>query len=259
MNSISFTSLPVRRLLIALFAFATAVSLPASIVMFEIGTFNGNFGEFEQEGANRNNAQFYVDAGNYSTVLGKSVWNAGNGAGYGAMIAEAEPLQAGSRWAGDSAPVGSDPTNTLGFPRSLTSLSGGNTNNRNVIDIFFQATTAEVAEGSLLFETAFISLGTGSSHNIEFYLNGDLFGSISNMTSAQSYSITFAATALNAGSNVLSLVKTDAFTATGEPWVGIDAIRLTAIPENSSVTFTFGAFVTLAMIAKRMSRRQRQG
>ncbi|OJV04628.1 MAG: hypothetical protein BGO12_14400 [Verrucomicrobia bacterium 61-8] len=209
-------------------------SLPAQTVIFQIGTFDNSLAEFEQEGNNRNNAQFYVDAGNYSGNLGKSTWNAGNGAGYGATSATAEPLQQGQISAG-GATIGSDPTNTLGFPRSLNGLDSANVLGRQVIDIFFQASSLELAEPYLSFSTSFISLGTGSSHNIEFYLNGVLFGSISNMTTAQTYSVTFASDDLLLGSNVLSIVRTDPVVATGQPWVGLDAVNLTAVPEPSSI------------------------
>jgi len=177
---------------------------------FNIGDRDGNQDEFEQEGDLRNDAQFYDDAGDYTGVTGIT--------GVGADVASAEP------W------INNDST-TEGFPRALTS-------DRPDLDIFFMLSPEQGNLSSRLdFETNLIMLGTGSSHDLEFLLNGTVFDSLTNVTSATLVQSSIDPSLLVPGGNVLSIRRTGGGSAS--PWIQFDYLTLsgitsTIIPEPST-------------------------
>ncbi|WP_043588530.1 hypothetical protein [Geminisphaera colitermitum] len=210
---VAATAIPVIPPPSALFA-ADAPESSSSTAIFEIGRFDNSGAEFEQEGGARNTPQFYVHAGDYTKLQGKSGYNAGFGPGYGAVAKNPEPLV-------------NNESATEGFPRSL---NGADVARRRAVDIFFQLTPAQSDTMELIFETAFIALGRGSMHNIEFYLNGVRFGTLENVTQPTPVKLVLrSGTGLEfrKGGNVLSLVKTAPLSpVSDQPWIGIDAVKL---------------------------------
>lgn len=197
-----------KPLLLAATLGVTALSNPAAAVVFQIGTPDNNQAEFEQESDSFNNPQYYVHNGNYTSVIGK----AGAGSNW---ISGQEILSDGTseEWG-----------KTLdGFPRALVP-------GRPVIDIFFQLDAAQAASSALLFETALIWPGVGSSHDLTFYLNDKPFFTVDNVTVDTPVSVLVPQDGFdfNVGGNVLSLVR-DGGSDTN-PWIQFDYVRLTAIP-----------------------------
>ncbi|MBN8712290.1 MAG: hypothetical protein BGO12_14405 [Verrucomicrobia bacterium 61-8] len=191
----------------------------AEQAIFEIGTFNGNNIEFEQEGNNRNNEKFYAAPGDYTQVIGKS--------GAGSVSSGVEPLQKGEIFANGPEVEGTDPSHTQGFPRSL---NGVVSSPRPVIDIFFQLDADQAKARKLIFNTAFVRLGTGSTHDVEFYLDGKPFGSRNGITADEEVKIEIPAGGgfqFSEGPHVISLVRTNPLSdPSTQPWLGIDAVSL---------------------------------
>ena len=191
---------------LAISSFSSALS---AAVVFQIGTFNNANTEFEQESSVWNNAQFYAHAGNYTTVTGLT--------GVGTTAATPERLADGT----DNTTWGNT---TEGFRRALT--SGLPTQ-----DIFFQLTALEAASDTLIFKTRLIGPGTGSSHNLAFSFNNQIFWTQSNVIAdTGEFSIVLPKTSFtfNTGGNVISLQRTGG--GTTSPWISFDAVSLT-IPE----------------------------
>lgn len=183
----------------------------AESVVFEIGMFDGNQAEFEQESGLYNDAHYYWEAGDYLETMGRS--------GGGTIYEEAGPeiLQDG--------PTAETWADTLdGFPRALVP-------GRPIIDIFFQMTSAEAESGALLFETELMGLGGGSSHDVVFYLNNVPVHRVTDVRENRSvkFYITparFPDLPFIAGSNVFSAQRTGG--GADNPWIQFDALRLTA-------------------------------
>jgi len=173
--------------------------------------------EFEQEGGGRNNPQFYFDAGDYTSVVGQS--------GAGANVTEAEQFR--------------NDSSVEGFPRALVP---GVPN----VDIFFQLDEFEAAQRAVHFQADLFALGGGSSHDLAFYLNGQQFYSLSNVTGNRLVDLIFEPTVLNEGGNVLSIARTGG--GSTSPWIQFDYIGLEyVVPEPASLAL-------LAMAAAGLGR-----
>jgi MYXO-CTERM domain-containing protein len=212
------------RPLIGILFLLTLHCLPCSaavVTLFQIGTFNGNQSEFEAEGSG-NNAQFYVHAGDYTSIT-----NAPSGPGLN--VSSPEPISAD----------GID-----GFPRALTQ-------SRPLIDIFFQLTAEQVASPYLIFQTSLIQLGADSSHNMEFLFNGTSIWSQSNITSSTgmlTLEIPASDFTFNEGGNVITLRRTGGSGAS--QWIQFDAVLLQT-PEPSQAAL---ALLGLGALGLRRTR-----
>ena len=176
-----------------------------------IGSDNNSTSEFEQEGGGRNDGQFYRDAGDYTLITGLT--------GPGLAVASPEPYI--------------DPS-ILGMPRALTS---GFTK----LDIFYQMDEVEGSvDNTFRFKADLFSLGTGSSHNLAFFFNGQQFHSLTNIASNRLVDVLIDPDQVNVGANVLSIQRTGG--GTTSPWIQFDYLSLDyAAPEPASL-----ALLTLA-------------
>lgn len=213
-------------LLAAAFGLTTLIS-PAATLVFQIGADDNNQAEFEQEADAFNNPQYYMHNGDYTSIIGKAgaggVWNAGQ-----------EILSDGA----DSAAT------TDGFPRALVP-------SRPVIDIFFQLDASAAASPALQFETTLFWLGADSVHDVTFYLNDTPFFTQDGIAGDTPISVLIpqGGPAFNVGSNVLSLVRDGGLET--NPWIQIDYVRLTAVPEPS-----LAALSALAVAGAGLRRRR---
>lgn len=183
-------------------------------VIFSLGANDNSQADFELEGDARNDAKFYVHAGNYSTVNGST--------GAGADVLLPEFVQDGSA--------------TDGLPRALVP-------SRPKLDLFFQLTPEEAAAEKLRFEADLFSLGGGSSHDLVFSINGVTLGTFLNVTAAQLASFEFFPADVNAlaGSNVISIERIGG--STTNSYIQFDYLQLSTVPEPSSaVLLALGAF-----------------
>lgn len=192
-------------------------NVPAYRTVFSIGYIDLNVAEFEQESNAYNDPQYYAAAGDYTQVEGKSGWG---------MVWEgpAEIWQ-------DSPEVWDETLD--GFPRALVKEQWG----RQTIDIFFQEPGAHARR--YLFLTRFFNPGGESSHDVEFFLNGELIHTereIMNRSLIEPWragpngafiSVLLPAEAVKPGPNVLSMVRSGGST-TDDSWVVIDYVELLA-------------------------------
>ena len=229
-----------RQATLAALALALPLSSPAATV-FYIGTNNGSTSEFEQEGSTRNDRNYYWENGDFSTITGL------NGAGLNwttgmeiwqdprtthGGVDDPYDISNPGHTAGQHASL--DDAQTLaGFPRAIT--NGWTTNN-----IFFLLDPTEVGPGmQLVFELDISGGGFGATatetlHDLEFTLNGDVFLTLTGVTSTTGLiTATIDASALSSGPAVLSWERTGG--ATGSNWVTFDYTSLTsqAVPEPS--------------------------
>jgi len=190
--------------------------------VFHIGIQDNTQTEFEQEGGGRVDAKFYWETGDYTGVVGQS--------GAGANVGAGERLIDGT--SGD------------GFVRALT--SGATTS-----DVFFQLTADEVARGSLRYRTSLISRGAGSSHDLEFSMNGTAFLMLTNVAAATPVDVEFDAATVGAvaGGNVVSVRRTGG--GTTSPWIQFDFMQLDAVPEPSTGLLILVAGGLLALRRRR--------
>ena len=196
-------------------------------VVFSIGVDDETQNDFELEGDTLNDAQFYVHAGDYTTLSASA----------GANVTVPERVR-------DDLAGG-----TEGFPRALTSA-------RTRLDLYFQLTPEQVAAGELHFEADLFSLGGNSSHDLVFSINGVTLGQIDGITAPQFASFDFLAGDVNAvaGSNVISIERVGG--GSESPWIQFDYVQLTsAVPEPSSaLMLALGAMGLGAFRRRRQAR-----
>ncbi|MES2707618.1 MAG: hypothetical protein V4726_13570 [Verrucomicrobiota bacterium] len=204
-------------------------------LLWQVGTFDGNQADFEQERDDYNNPQFYAMAGDYSALAGA-----------------AGP---GGNFAGPDAEIWKDPEDLGngspdGFPRAVVP-------GRPAIDIYFKLTPAQAQKNFLALHTILFGQGANSSHDVRAYLNGTPVaigtGIVQDLQvdvliprlSAASQGF---GPAFHAGNNVLSLVRTGGGPvdpdAGDNPWIQFDAVSLTTA-ETPATTSDLQAFRTV--------------
>lgn len=204
-----------KSLLLPLLAIAGGICLSHSAQavtpIFQIGIKDGNQAEFEQEGGGRNDAQYYVNNGDYTSLTGLS----GNGV----------------NWTSGMEPFKDDINNNLGFPRALVLKDW-------VIgtDLFFQIGADVALSPYIRFDTTLILSGANTSHTVEFKLNGTTFYSSPTITLTTEQPdhpvvIDIPSANFNVGSNVISMQRTGG--VGDSPWIQFDYINLSAVPEPS--------------------------
>lgn len=232
--------LPAFRML-ALASLLTAATAQADSVLFTIGAFDGGNADFEQESDAYNNAQFYTEPGDYSTVTGGSgpgtEW-VGPGSeilqdGPGGLVDPLDP-ESGQVWA-----VTPD-----GFPRALVP-------GRPVLDIFFQMTAAEAESKALLLETKLFGLGGNSSHDVAVYLNGVAVERKLRVRGDTPWNVYIPANlpgmVFHEGPNVLTLRRTGGgpviVDGGDNPWIQFDAVKLSAnVTPPTELLWQIGTF-----------------
>ncbi|MES2466483.1 MAG: hypothetical protein V4675_04215 [Verrucomicrobiota bacterium] len=212
--------------LISLTMGLAAARLQADSQVFQIGLFDGQNGDFEQESDAYNTPGYYTEPGDYSATQG----NYGFGEDYPGPGAEI--LQDGPNGTVDPGDPGSAHNWSLspnGFPRALAP-------GRPVLDVFFQLSATEAASGALLLETDLFGLGANSFHDLIFYINNVPFHRQLNVRGTTPLKLTIPrnqpGVLFNTGANVLSVRRSGGglVDAAGpnNPWIQFDALRLTA-------------------------------
>ncbi len=198
--------------------------------VFTIGFDDNTPSEFDAE--HQADQKFYWEPGDYSGTVGLN--------GAGASVTEAENYRVPG---GDS---------SEGFPRAL---QGTGTNSKT--DIFFQLTEEEVGFGKFRFQTDLINLGSGSTHDLEFLLNGNLIHSLSGVTGSTAVDIDLALPPdlLNVGPNVFSIQRTGG--GDQSPWIQFDYLALTSVvPEPSTFVLAGLGLLGLGLAGWRRARRR---
>ncbi len=184
-----------------------AVPVAAWRTLFSVGYYNSAGSEFEQESNNYNNPAFYTAAGDYTTTAGM--------AGVGEVWEGPDP----EVW--QDGPLATDwNLSPNGFPRAVIKADWG----RPAIDLYFMADAAAAA-GSALFNTKLYGLGAGSSHDLEFYINGEPFHGQTEIMADTWITAPLPAGKLLAGPNVLSMVRTGGLN-TDTAWIQFDQVEL---------------------------------
>jgi len=190
--------------------------------IFAIGFNDDTQSEFDSEGGSADD-KFYWEPGDYTSVQGFT--------GLGANVAAPEEYRVGG---------------SQGFPRAVTS-------GVSATDIFFQLDRQEAGFGKFRFQTDLISLGSGSSHNLEFLLNGEVFHSESNVTANRAIDLTFLSDNVWEGGNVLTLRRNGG--GTTNAWIQFDFVNLTSVvPEPSSVVLALSGLLLLGVAGWRRRR-----
>lgn len=196
------------------------LTLIDSNVIFAIGADDNTNADFEQEGNDRNDAQFYVHAGDYTNVNGST--------GAGALAVRPELEFAASV--------------TEGLPRALVPT-------RPKLDLFFQLTPEEAAAQMLRFEADLFNLAGGSSHDLRFSINGVTLGELTGVTANRLATFDFLTSLVNPGENVLSIERIGG-SGTNE-WIQFDYLQLSTIPEPSSAALLGLGAIGLGMVRRR--------
>lgn len=184
-----------------------ALAATAWRTLFSVGYYNATASEFEQESGAYNNPAFYTAPGDYSATPGM--------AGLGQVWDGPEP----EVW--QDGPLSTDWDDTPdGFPRAVIKSDWG----RPTIDLFFQADAAAAA-GTAIFNTKLFGLGAASSHDLEFYLNGEAFFTQTGITADTWITAPLPAGKMLTGSNVLSMVRTGGLN-TDTAWIQFDQVEL---------------------------------
>lgn len=211
--------------LFVLFLLGMCVWNAQGAYVLQLGEFDGLNSEFEQESGIENNAQYYAHAGDYRGKTGLT--------GAGLLQATPEPLLS----------VGT----MDGMRRALTS-------GQHTMEIFFMLPEQAMNEPFLLFQTKFISPGSGSSHNLKLSLNGQEIWAKTQVTSATDMIevvLRPSDFAYSAGANYLTFQRT-AGTSTN-PWISIDAVHLQAVPEPKVALLTLLGIGALGWTRRRPS------
>lgn len=192
------------RAIVPLLIVLSLLCLPAHAdPVFYIGIDNGNQGEFENEG--QADDHYYWENGNYSAL----------GTGGGA-------------WAGGQEIWKNSVADPLGFERALTHAD-------TLEHIYFQLSVPEGSPGAeFTFNADLISLAGGSSHDLDFSMNGNVFQSVTGITSNTLVTATFLAedVGANIGSNVITMDRVGG-SSTG--WIQFDYVSLDVAPSASPI------------------------
>ncbi len=197
-------------LLIALVLLCLGSARAQFQTVFLIGSDNAATSEFEQE--NPILQDYYWSSGDFTSLgglnwtTGQETWNSGNA------------------------------TDTLGFPRALTS-------SHSQTDIYFSLTSLQAGPNQpLRFTFDLFGLKANTTSDLEASLNGNpVFWSESGIASAKVVTITLKAGAAGArtGTNKLTLRRTGGQLDAGSAWIQFDFLRMEADPSPQHInTFT---------------------